>query len=57
MTNPYLQSVKTHGTGIAQNILGLVEALDFLGSKNFAVKLVAFVLEMVRQMKVSIGRI
>ena len=57
MTNPYRQTVKTHGTGIAQNILGLVEALDFLGSKNFAVKLVAFVLEMVRQMKVSIGRI
>ena len=56
MTNPYLQSVKTHGTGIAQNFLGLVEALDFLGSKIFAVKLVAFVLEMVRLMEFSIGR-
>ena len=56
MTNPYQLSVMTHGTGIAQNFLGLVEVLDFLGSKKFAVKLVAFVLEMVRLMEFSIGR-
>ena len=57
MTNPYQLSVKTHGTGgIAQNFLGLVEVLDFLGSKKFAVKLAAFVLEMVRIIEFSIGR-
>ena len=47
MTNRYLLSVKTHGTGIALILFGLVEILDFLGSKKLVAKLVEFVLEMV----------
>ena len=47
MTNHYQLYVKTHGTGIALILLGLVEILDFLGSKKLVAKLVEFVLEMV----------
>ena len=56
MTNRYQLYVKTHGTGIALILLGLVEILDFLGSKKFVTKLVGFVLEMVGMIKFVIEK-
>ena len=56
MTNPYQLSVKIHGIGIALNLLGLVEILDFLGSKNLVAKHVGFALGMVGIIKFVIDK-